>query len=362
MLTRKILQLISTIIIILILVISPSFGTQGFWKITSNGRISYQEEPDHLPQLHVEGTYIRDMFGNTIYLKGVNFNTDVWWTRGLIDEQQIVYMKQWGANVIRITITGWAVPKWNTDEAFRSKMDDIISWAEIHGIYVVISGYHLTIDGSFPYHCDISGWEDNEWNDWIAHWESIATRYSEKTNVLYDLLNEPIGVESRDAYKAGMEAAIDAIRTIDHDSLIIAEAMSTGDWTQTEYGFHWVETHPIERTNIIYSGHLYQSEWRPEYTKEAIRQRMTARKWNVVLENNLPLWVGEFNTENAYIGDPTYNGEAWLRNYIEIMEEDGFAGFAAWYWNVNNRHALLTGWNGSPSASGTILQEYLHLH
>lgn len=344
---RSSLLLILILIITLNLVILPSLGVQISVGISSSGTINYPGE--RLPGLHVEGTYIRDEVGATVYLKGVNVHTHTWWTMRWIDERQVIYMKEWGCNVLRITIETWSLPELRTNEVFRSKLSEIISLAEKHGLYVVISGRHLFKE-------DLSGWGDAEWNTWIEDWKIITTLCKGRTNVLYDLLNEPTYVESRAVYQAKMHQCIDAIRAIDPNVICIVEMMSTGGWGWDEMGFHWVETHPINRTNIIYSGHLY---WDPGVPTDLSfwTTVMERRYWNYLLESDRCLWVGEFNGRVGYPSE----SEAWLRMIIPTWDAMGCSGYAAWLWTTETIQPwrLLDDWNGTPSITGKVIREYL---
>jgi len=313
-----------------------------------------------ISRLRVEGTQIKDQFGRRVYLKGVNFMSDFWWYEGRGTEQQFVYMKNWGVNVVRIVIECWEIEQGlMNNPSFLTRLDNMISWAEKYGMYVVLDGWHLsgsTANGVYRH--DTAKYMVDKWDDWIKQWKTLATRYKGRTNILYDLLNEPLQLGTYENYQTKMRQAIDTIRAIDPDVVIIVEEMSIGSWDKM--GFHFEQTNPIDRPNVIFSGHRYGSQPSGHQdipTKEAIRSSLSVRKWDWMLKNNRAVWIGEFG---AYNNDGlSATEQTWLRNFMTVLNEDGYSGYAAWQWGDRGWYYLLADWNGNPSDYGKIVQEFL---
>jgi len=340
-------------------------GLQSGKSIPSYGTVDYSTtEQQSISRLRVEGTQIKDQSGRRVYLKGVNFQCGQWWNQGYGTEQQFIYMKNWGVNVVRINIEAWAIEQGYLDNPdFMAKLDNMISWAQKHRIYVVLDGQHNSgTDPEGRYRYNVDWWDNAKWNAWIDRWKMYATRYKGKINIIYDLLNEPLKVSSNEFYQSKMRQCIDAIRAIDPEVMIIVEEMSTTSWEGM--GFHFEQTNPINRPNIVFSGHLYPHETDP--TRQAIRSKMSAKKWDWMVQNNRAVWIGEFGVNariegesGAYVSPET---EQWLRNFMQILNEDGYSGYTAWRWGAKEevpRHHLLADWNGNPSEYGKILQEFL---
>jgi len=355
---RSSLLQILILVITLILVISPSLGAQTSIVISSRVVINYPEEPNHLPRLHVEGTYIKDDLGRTVYLKGVCFRTSDWWYSpeypglGRGTEDQFRYMSEWGCNVVRIEINVDARSIWGNDPAFRAKVDEMIGWAGKYGMYVVLDGYHMT--GAYAPTWNLGTWSESDWDYWLWIWGQYAERYKDRTNVLYELMNEPWGTSYAN-YQARMRKCIDMIRGIDPDAICLVAAThpSSAGW----WSFEFEQTYPINRPNIIYTDHHYTSvEYPQNPDKDAIRNYpIRARFWDWMLTNGRCVWIGEFNAPE----DTHPEGLIWLRNFIEVLNEDGYAGWAGWNWGDQTRYRLCTDWNGNPSPSGVVLQDYL---
>jgi len=328
-------------------------------SISSHGTVDYSTTVN-ISRLHVEGTQIKDQFGKRVYLKGVNLETKEWWSEGYGTEQQFIYIKNWGFNVVRVVIQAWAIEAGVMNNPnFLGRLDNMISWAEKHGMYVVLDGWHnsgWTSDGIYRF--DVSKYMVDKWDDWIEQWRFLATRYKGRINVLYDLMNEPIYVPSNEFYQTKMRQAIDMIRAIDPNVVIIVEEMSTGDWDGM--GFSFEQTHPINRPNVIFSGHQYGSGpkgWILPSDKVSIRQLLSMKKWDWVLQNGRAVWIGEcgvYNADGLVIQEKT-----WLRNFMEVCAEDGYSGWCAWRWATSGWYYVLADWSGNPSDYGKILQEFL---
>lgn len=337
------------IVVILLLgftVITPSFGSPNYTtSVTSFGIVA-----TGLSRLHTEGKFIKNEFGRTVFLVGVDFPHFIWapQIKDRASEQQFEYMRQWEINVVRITISP---SYWNQSESYRTKLDDIIGWAENNDIYSALNAHYFgdTTDIMNP---------EFSWSEWLDFWIKITNRYKGRVSVLYDLMNEPFNI-SPETHQLKMLEAVDAIRSIDQNVSIIMEEISEESWM--DVALNYEQTHPINRTNIIFSQHRFYWNNSRSTTKESIRSLAEQRDWKWCLDNNRPVWTGEVNYDQSLNGT---NGQTWFRNYLEVMIEDGYSGFAVWGWMTqaeagNRDWSLLEDWNGNPSEMGRILQEYL---
>jgi len=315
-----------------------------------------QPTPTSISRLHVEGAQIKDQFGRRVYLKGVNFDTAEFWGRPYGTEQQFIYMKNWGCNVVRIVIECWAIEGGvMNNPSFLQRLDNMISWAEKHEMYVVLDGWHLS--GSTPsgiYRHNTAKYMVDKWDAWITQWRTLATRYKGRIHILYDLINEPLQLGTYANYQRKIRQCIDTIRSIDPEVICIVEECSIGDWPTS---FDFEQNAPINRDNVLFSGHIYQ--WfTSSNTKEAIRSRMSQAKWDWMLRNGRAIWVGEFGPQEAGMD---VNSPTWLRNFMNVCNEDGYNGYSAWRWGTRTETSmpLLADWNGNPSDYGKIIQEFL---
>jgi len=316
--------------------------------------------------LHVDGRYVKDELGRTVYLKGANLPANMWYSYPGNMQQQFAYMKQWGFTVCRIVVEAWTFPTGVLPSDLLPRLDLMVNYAETQGIYAVIgwaSSWNIPASESYPAWPDATNvWKtDADWQEWINFWATIANRYKGRAHVLYDLINEPINTPEN-LYSTKTKACIDTIRAIDPDVVIIVMEEAYDKWTHM--GFDFEINYPINRSNILFSGHEYHDHIAPQYSKEAIRSRMTYKNWDWIVNNNRAMWVGEFNTHLDWVeNDATYHGATWMRNFMDVCNEMGFVGFCAWWWRPTalsySYHNLLADWNGNPTASGKIVQEGL---
>jgi len=162
-----------------------------------------------------------------------------------------------------------------------------------------------------------------------------------------------------------MRQAIDEVRAEDSDAPFVIQALDMyggiGLFTEQDY--------PINRDNI---GFEYHDHWwstsRPT-TKESMRARQQERGGTWCLQNNRAVFCGDFNYDaNLGVADDGGTGQLWLINFLEVMEEDGFAGWAHWTWLPPNMvgskdWAEITAFGtGNPTTQGQTIQPFLNLN
>ena len=319
-----------------------------------------------LPRLVISGNKIFDEYGNNLTgkLRGVNIQGVTWidFGDGYVwpnPEQQFRFMQQWGINIIRFCfeeyVIRWEWPK----ESTKANMDNLVQLAAQYGIYVIFSGWHLHSNSTFPFNNDMSAWTDANWNAWKSHWVEIAKRYKGK-NVIYDLLNEPLYLY-RESQQVYFRDCIDAIRVEDPDAIVMVEQSSQSSWGGNDLTFE--QTHPINRPNIIFSGHAYYSSDHffipPNNSLEYIRSTIDTRRpgWGWCLANNRPVFIGETNANRSAGLAPA--DVIALQNMYTVYAER-YAGWATWQWmGSGGDYPLISDWNATPTDQGLVLQEYL---
>jgi hypothetical protein len=270
-------------------------------------------------------------------LKGVNFPEGLWWTQGYGGPDQILYMKEWGCTVVRLT----TFPD-RPDPAKWPVLDEMVQTALANGITCVVNA-HYWVDG-LP---NFSQFTEAQWMALHDHLRFLTTRYP-NPNVYINVLNEPMGLSGAQ-YQSKMRELIDVVRAVDPNKTIVVDAQCiSGEW-------QWLkeETFPIERNNIILSPHWYFDAAQSP-SKADIRWISNNNGWKWAIDNGRKVWLGEFNYIMGLSDGPT-----WMRNFMEVCEEDGWLGFAAWHWAERWGYELLLDWNGTPSENGSVLMEGL---
>jgi endoglucanase len=213
--------------------------------------------------LHTDGRIVMDSSGRAVLLKGLNIETHNWayedafyndesktWSiesevtlistmqqmnTWLLTSTDMQYMKEWGANVIRLQVSHYFFESINSPGEYYewafSKLNEWINLAAENGLYVIIDLH--TPYGGRQYNCAnntcIEGktlWlNPSERQHVVNLWREIARRTQGKPSVLYELMNEPYpqraGVPNDEWWYFAQEL-VNAIRVEGAQQLIIA--------------------------------------------------------------------------------------------------------------------------------------------
>ena len=258
------------------------------------------------------------------------------WLAHFVTEQDIVQIKDWGYNSIRIPLhynlffdesNNWIE---SGSKGFRY-LDDLLEWCKRSGLYL-IPDLHAAPGGQGGVRdiCDgkvgESLWEDDKFQDMtVLLWYKIAERYSEETWIGgYDLLNEPNYDFENSGSPRGCnckenkpllelhQRMIDTIRTVDKNHLLIMEGNCMGG---NYNGMESLAEYDEER-NVAFSFHSY---W-IENTPGAVQGKLELRA-----KLNVPLWRGE-------IGE---NSNTWFTDMVSLMDQLRI-GWANWPWKKIN--------------------------
>lgn len=228
-----------------------------------------------------------------------------------------------GFNVVRVAF--------NARYLDFTYLDNVISWAQAAGIYVVLD-MHAAPCSQNPYFTSDS--TDGKAELWLQAgcktqttnaWQAIATRYAGNTTVAaYDLLNEPDGLSMTNVALTGLYAQIiAAIRVVDPDHLVMVEGRN---FTKDVSPF----TAPLD-PNLVLSIHQYaRSTSNPA---QQITQAVTAAG---KLGGVLPIWVGEFGLDTA------------SNVAVQVARFDAqpqIAGWSYWPWKMAARSDTQDGLN-----------------
>ena len=122
---------------------------------------------------------------------------------------------------------------------------------------------------------------------------TIAKKYGDKPNVIYEIYNEPIKVSWKEVVKPYSEAVINEIRKYDSDNLIL---LGNPTWSQD---VDIASKDPIKDNNVAYVVHFYTSTH-----KQVLRDKCEA-----ALNNGVALFVSEYGISEAN-GNGTINWDA----------------------------------------------------
>ena len=205
-------------------------------------------------------------------------------------------VKEWGANIIRLPFNqDWVLRgrgSWSAD-AYRSALDQVISWASRFGAYTLLDLQWL--DADRPYGGDRNFVAPLPNVQSVELWNLLATRYRGEPAVLYDIFNEPhdrlpddpypLNREDGTAYPAALyrvtkaewqpwaRRLIATIRDGNPDSLVFVSG--------TNWGYD-LRGMPMDIPRLVYSTHVYPArggDWPEAFGHLAAKVPVFAGEW-----------------------------------------------------------------------------------
>ena len=238
--------------------------------------------------------------GAPVMLRGVSLN-------GLITSESFLneplfeeLANDVGVNLFRLPLYtyGVGVIGYCTKGDPERHKQDIATGVELaknHDMYVIID-WHILSDGDPNIYLEQSK----------AFFSEMAETYGSYNNVLYEICNEPNGVDWQ-AVKRYAEQVIPIIREKDPDSVIL---VGNPDWSKD---LNSVAADPLAYDNILYSLHFYSATHGQNYRDmtESLSQK------------GLPIFVTEYGITAASGGHPRDIESADL--WIDLLERENIS-------------------------------------
>lgn len=192
----------------------------------------FNEDTSNYPtMLKADGTSLVDADGNAVVLKGVTTADP-----HRLDQTEKFSLEYYenvlklGGNVIRIPVQP---NRYVDDEYYMWRyLDLVVKWAGESNSYIIIdwacAGNPTNGGGD-----NMSGIAENVMDKSVDFWKQIAAHYKDTPNVIFEIYNEPIGVEG-DEFIPYVNAFIEAIRSEGADQLIIVGSIDSG------YDINWL--------------------------------------------------------------------------------------------------------------------------
>ena len=238
--------------------------------------------------------------GEPVMLRGVSSN-------GLITAEDLINDKLFaelseevGVNLFRFAMYtyGVGVVGYCTNGDKERHRDDIargVELARAHDMYALID-WHILSDGDPNRYIDEA----------LLFFAEMAEKYKDYDNVLYEICNEPNGVDWP-CVKAYAEKVIPVIRERDPDALII---VGNPDWSKDLYS---VAADPLSWDNVMYTLHFYSATHGQDVRDMA----------ETVSRQGLPVFVTEFGVTASSGGLPRDLESADL--WIDLLERENIS-------------------------------------
>lgn len=238
--------------------------------------------------------------GEPVMLRGVSLNGLVTSEAFLNEELFRELARDDGVNLIRLAMYTYGVGSvgYCTNGDKDRHKQDIAKGVELAGkldMYVIID-WHILSDGDPNTYLDEA----------LLFFAETAERYRDDPHVLYEICNEPNGVDWP-AVRSYAEQVIPVIREKDPDSVII---VGNPDWSKDLAS---VAAEPLAFDNVLYTLHFYAATHGREL-RELVRQ---------VSREGLPVFVTEYGVTASNGGFPRdlESADAW----IELLEEENIS-------------------------------------
>ncbi|HUQ55875.1 cellulase family glycosylhydrolase [Lentzea sp.] len=247
--------------------------------------------------LRVCGVQLCNQYGNPIQLRGMSTHGIQWYHQCAKAAWWDALVNDWNADFIRVAMYIQEDGYETDPRKFTDLMHSYIEEATRRGIYVLVDWHQLS-PGDPNYNLARAK----------TFFTEIAQRHKDKTNIIYDIANEPNDT-SWARVKSYAEQMIPVIRDIDPDSLIVS---GTHGWSTFGHSDgedpSVVLDNRINATNFMYSFHFYANSHKQEYIDVLNR-----------VSSAVPVFVTEFGTQTASGGGA--NDFTTSQKYIDLMAQ-----------------------------------------
>lgn len=322
-----------------------------------------RQVPDEAPNpakwpkmLKVVGNRLHDTDGKEVWLQGVNAGG----LETLPQDDQpvkslVVAIDDWKANCIRVPMKEefwWGQSPYQNDggEAFRQKIDKMITLAANRGAYVVIDLHRYRAPKQE--HADF--------------WKEFATKYKDHPAVLFDLLNEPHGIswevwrnggfvgtksgtdesafltaeekKKNEGFESiGMQGLVDAVRSAGAKNIVIAGGVFwCNDLTGVVNGFALDDK---GGNGVMYSWHTYN--WHKGWEQKVLP---AAEKF--------PIFLGEVGADEKKMDFiPAHEQEdphTWVPDMLGFIQKYKI-NWTGWCFHPKATPVMISDWDYTPT-------------
>ncbi len=223
---------------------------------------------------------------------------------GLLDV--LVDPARWNANVVRVPVNQeWFL----SDDDYVRRVEHVIDAAAARNVYVLLDLQWERGMKTEPYQLNISKEPTfGEGNTTEAFWLAASGRFSNRTNVLFDLINEPHEVPF-DRLHTSFQRLVDRLSQRAPEALIVAGGP---DWAHSVRSYR---DRPLSGGRVVYSAHEYLPYDGPEKFVDNFEATAAVQ----------PVIIGEFDATDAQV-----NGRLYAEVLVERAEAAGVVGWLPW--------------------------------
>lgn len=278
-------------------------------------------------QLKVQGLKLCNQYGNPIQLRGMSTHGIQWYGwGGCLNEASLDALAyDWGSDILRISLYVQEGGYVSNPAGFTAQVERLIDEATERGMYALVDWHQLT-----------PGDPNANLSYAKTFFTAIATKYKNQNNIIYDICNEPNGVQWS-AIKNYADQIIPVIRAIDADAPIFIGTHAWGSMGVSDgRTAQDIVSNPVNFPNIMYTFHFYAADHGDEY--------YNMLNW---ASDRLPVFVTEFGTQEASGDGP--NNFTMSQRYIDLMRTKKI-GWTNWNYSDDFRSGAV--WTTGTCGSG----------
>lgn len=332
-------------------------------KAAAERQAAARHVPDEEPNpakwpkmLKVVGNRLHDPDGNEVWLQGVNAG-------GLEtlpqDEQPVkslvVAIDDWKANCVRVPMKEefwWGKSPYQNDggEAYRKKLDKMVTLAANRGAYIVIDLHRYRAPKK----------------EHAEFWKEFAAKYKDHPAVLFDLLNEPHGIswevwrnggfvgeksgtdesaflteeekkKNQGFESVGMQGLVDAVRSTGAKNIVIAGGVFwCNDLTGVVNGYALDDR---GGNGVMYSWHTYN--WHKGWAEKVVP---AAEKY--------PIFLGEVGADVKKMefipADDQEDPHTWVPDMLGFIQKYKI-NWTGWCFHPRATPVMISDWDYTPT-------------
>lgn len=222
-----------------------------------------------LNKLKVENGRLTDGV-RPVRLFGMSTHGIAWYPQYACEEVFRALRDEWKINCVRIAMYTYELRGYcngGDKEQLKDLIERSVVLAEKLGLYVVVDWHVLREQDPMEYADEAAEFFDD-----------ISRRFSDKTNVLYEICNEPNGKGTWDRISEYADHIIPIIRRNSPDAVIL---VGTPTWSQE---IQCALDRPLHFDNVMYTLHFYAATH-----KRTLRDRVES-----CIKEGLPVFISEF--------------------------------------------------------------------
>ncbi len=299
----------------------------------------------------VSGPQIIDDKGDHILLKGIVRPSLEWNPQGqFLSPQDIENIRKWNSNAIRLDLNQnyWLASDPVTENGSYKQIINAIVYYATQNKMAVILDLHWVVNGQQSPMAN---------PDSLQFWSEVATDYKSFGTVLFELFNEPEGIDQNtwlngNGTYVGYQQLYNAVRATGANNICIVNGLDYG------YDLSFVnDNFKLNGVNIVYGSHPYNEKGAPGYQGPG---KDFANNFSGVL-GKFPLIFTEFgvNQSNYF---PTGYQDVYTR--ILAYANANQINYTAFAWWVEAQPAnadvfpcVISDWSGTPLNGGVMIHQ-----